>query len=84
MQLLSLLPSLALVSAVASFPHAAPASLSIRADDRGTEIIAGLGKRKQEVVSAGGNTRDLAIAMLETSVPSFHSHSRYTPANKTQ
>ncbi|PLN82054.1 hypothetical protein BDW42DRAFT_185032 [Aspergillus taichungensis] len=66
MQLLSILPSLALVSAVASFPHAAPANLFIRANDRGNETIAGLGERKQAVVSAGGNTRDLAIAMLET------------------
>lgn len=68
MQLLSILPSLALVSAVASFPHAAPASLFARAPeaDRGNETIAGLGERKQAVQSAGGNTRDLAIAMLET------------------
>ncbi|KAJ5457539.1 hypothetical protein N7475_008927 [Penicillium sp. IBT 31633x] len=59
MQLLSIFSSLALVSAVVSSPVA-------RADDRGTEIIAGLGSRKQEVLGAGGNTRDLAIAMLET------------------
>jgi hypothetical protein len=36
--------------------------------DRGNETVAGLGFRKEEVVNAGGNTRDLAIAMLETSV----------------
>ncbi|KAJ0348488.1 hypothetical protein COL922a_014830 [Colletotrichum nupharicola] len=34
--------------------------------DRGNETVAGLGSRKEEVVNAGGNTRDLAIAMLET------------------
>lgn len=64
MQLLSIFSSLALVSAVVSSPVA-------RADDRGTEIIAGLGSRKQEVLGAGGNTRDLAIAMLETLVYPF-------------
>ena len=34
--------------------------------DRGSEIIAGLGSRKQEVLGAGADTLDLAIAMLET------------------
>ncbi|KAJ5782118.1 hypothetical protein N7457_003892 [Penicillium paradoxum] len=66
MQLLSVFSSLALVSAVLSSPVAGSKVLAARADDRGTEIIAGLGARKQEVVNAGGNTRDLAIAMLET------------------
>lgn len=57
---------MALVSAALSSPVTSTKSLLARADNRGTEIIAGLGARKQEVVNAGGNTRDLAIAMLET------------------
>lgn len=35
-------------------------------DDRGSETISGLGNRKQAILNAGGNTLDLAIAMLET------------------
>jgi hypothetical protein len=47
-------------------------SILARADgDRGNETISGLGSRKEEVISAGGNTRDLAIAMLETLVYLF-------------
>ncbi|KXG51204.1 uncharacterized protein PGRI_067760 [Penicillium griseofulvum] len=65
MQLISLVGLMALVPAVLSSPTDYN-SIVARADNRGTEIIAGLGSRKQEVVSAGGNTRDLAIAMLET------------------
>lgn len=53
MQLISLLTSLAFVSAVV-------------ADNRGSYTVAGLGARKKEVLNAGGNTRDMAIAMLET------------------
>jgi hypothetical protein len=34
--------------------------------NRGSEIIPGLGARKGQVLGAGGNTLDLAIAMLET------------------
>jgi hypothetical protein len=67
MQLISLVGLMALVPAVLSSPTDYN-SIAARADKRGTEIIAGLGSRKQEVVSAGGNTRDLAIAMLETLV----------------
>ncbi|KAJ5827297.1 hypothetical protein N7447_004060 [Penicillium robsamsonii] len=66
MQLLSLFTSMALVSAVVSSPTADFKSLVARADDRGNETIAGLGERKQAVLDAGGNTRDMAIAMLET------------------
>jgi hypothetical protein len=43
-----------------------PADVEIRADDRGSYTVAGLGTRKQAVLTAGGNTLDLAIAMLET------------------
>lgn len=42
-------------------------SMDVRAPgDRGKETVAGLGHRKQAVLQAGGNTLDLAIAMLET------------------
>lgn len=34
--------------------------------DRGRETISGLGHRKQAILHAGGNSLDLAIAMLET------------------
>ncbi|CAI7668132.1 unnamed protein product [Penicillium palitans] len=53
MQLLSIFSTLAFVS-------------SVIAADRGSYTVAGLGARKQEIVGAGGNTRDLAISMLET------------------
>ncbi|KAJ5589074.1 hypothetical protein N7537_011752 [Penicillium hordei] len=53
MQLLSIFSTLAFVS-------------SVIAADRGQSTIAGLGARKQEILKAGGNTRDLAISMLET------------------
>ncbi|KAJ9481685.1 hypothetical protein VN97_g11780 [Penicillium thymicola] len=53
MQLLSVFSTLAFVS-------------SVIAADRGHYTVAGLGARKQEIVGAGGNTRDLAISMLET------------------
>ncbi|KAF4770975.1 hypothetical protein HAV15_012631 [Penicillium sp. str.  len=66
MQLLSLVSLMALVPAVFSSPVTEFKNIAVRADDRGTETIAGLGARKQAVVDAGGNTRDLAIAMLET------------------
>ncbi|KAE8157115.1 hypothetical protein BDV40DRAFT_309023 [Aspergillus tamarii] len=42
------------------------ASVAARDDKRGSEQIAGLGSRKQQVTGAGGTTMDLAIAMLET------------------
>ncbi|KAJ5415470.1 hypothetical protein N7465_004165 [Penicillium sp. CMV-2018d] len=66
MQLLSLVSVMALVPAVFSSPVTEFNNIAVRADDRGTEIVSGLGARKQAVVAAGGNTRDLAIAMLET------------------
>ncbi|KAJ5855521.1 uncharacterized protein N7529_009465 [Penicillium soppii] len=34
--------------------------------DRGSETVSGIGSRKQSILNAGGNTLDLAIAMLET------------------
>ncbi|KAL3484590.1 hypothetical protein BJX62DRAFT_243760 [Aspergillus germanicus] len=67
MQLLHLLGAVALVPGVHSSPAMKLSSIFARADgDRGNETISGLGSRKEEVISAGGNTRDLAIAMLET------------------
>ena len=42
------------------------ASVAARDDKRGSEQVAGLGSRKQQVTGAGGSTMDLAIAMLET------------------
>ncbi|KAH8680387.1 hypothetical protein BGZ61DRAFT_395717 [Ilyonectria robusta] len=36
------------------------------AADRGSYTVSGLGTRKQAILKAGGNTLDLAIAMLET------------------
>lgn len=66
MQLLSFFAAMSLVSAVISSPTVDFNTIVARADDRGTETVSGLGVRKQAVVDAGGNTRDLAIAMLET------------------
>ncbi|KAF4764672.1 hypothetical protein N7455_010595 [Penicillium solitum] len=54
MQLLSLFGSLALMAAVVS------------AADRGSYTSPGIGARKKAILDAGGNTRDMAIAMLET------------------
>lgn len=45
---------------------AAPFSVKARADDRGSYEVSGLGSRKQEILSAGGSTLDIAIAMLES------------------
>jgi hypothetical protein len=36
------------------------------AGDRGSYTVSGLGNRKKAIIGAGGNTLDLAIAMLET------------------
>ena len=53
MQLLSVFSTLAFVS-------------SVIAANQGSYPVAGLGARKQAILKAGGNTRDLAISMLET------------------
>jgi hypothetical protein len=45
---------------------AAPFAVKPRADDRGSYEVSGLGSRKQEILSAGGSTLDIAIAMLES------------------
>ena len=41
-------------------------NLHAREDKRGSYTVSGLGSRKQAILNAGGNTLDLAIAMLET------------------
>lgn len=46
-------------------PEEAAADLIKRAD-RGSYTVSGLGSRKKAILGAGGNTLDLAIAMLET------------------
>jgi hypothetical protein len=47
-------------------PLALGAAISVRDDARrGTQTVKGLGERKQEIIKAGGNTMDMAIAMLE-------------------
>ena len=66
MQLFSIFSSLAFVSAVVASP-AASANMNIARDGQhGSYTVPGLGARKQAIVEAGGNTRDMAIAMLET------------------
>ena len=40
--------------------------LVAREDRRGSYTVPGLGSRKQAILKAGGNTLDIAIAMLET------------------
>ncbi|CRG88505.1 hypothetical protein PISL3812_05536 [Talaromyces islandicus] len=65
MQLINALSLLALVPA--AFSYSVTGQLAARDDgDRGNETVSGLGTQKQAVLAAGGNTRDLAIAMLET------------------
>ncbi|KAF5583100.1 uncharacterized protein FSUBG_13221 [Fusarium subglutinans] len=54
MQITSLLAIISLVSASVAAPG-----------DRGSYPVSGLGIRKQAILNAGGNTLDLAIAMLE-------------------
>jgi hypothetical protein len=68
MQLISVVSVMALVPAV--FSYSVTGRLVARDDDRGNQTVAGLGSRKQAVLDVGGTTRDLAIAMLETSVDS--------------
>ncbi|KAE8151660.1 hypothetical protein BDV25DRAFT_152422 [Aspergillus avenaceus] len=46
-------------------PMALGAAIGVR-DDRGSYEVKGLGERKQAILKAGGNTLDMAIAMLES------------------
>lgn len=69
MQLLTLLSALAVVPSVLSAALPGPSgdlNLVARDGDRGHYPVSGLGARKQAILNAGGNTQDLAIAMLET------------------
>ncbi|RHZ67161.1 uncharacterized protein CDV56_109052 [Aspergillus thermomutatus] len=54
----------AIFATVALGAPASDAPLDTRAD-RGSYTVSGLGARKQAILNAGGNTLDLAIAMLE-------------------
>jgi hypothetical protein len=66
MQLFNFLTlGLAAVAAAVPVSEEATAALTPRAD-RGSYTVSGLGSRKQAILNAGGNTLDLAIAMLET------------------
>ncbi|RMJ28018.1 hypothetical protein PHISP_01133 [Aspergillus sp. HF37] len=60
-----LLASLAQLCLSAAMPQS-QADVVARADDRGHYTVNGLGDRKQAVLNEGGNTLDIAIAMLET------------------
>lgn len=51
--------------AIVGLTAASPVTLDVRAD-RGSYTVSGLGGRKQQVLNAGGDSLDLAIAMLET------------------
>jgi hypothetical protein len=68
MRFLTFLSALAIVPSVlsASVAGITEKSLETRDGDRGHYSISGLGARKQAVLKAGGDTQDLAIAMLET------------------
>jgi hypothetical protein len=45
---------------------------SVWSQDSGSYTVPGLGVRKQAIIKSGGNSLDLAIAMLETHVRSFY------------
>ncbi|KAJ5184608.1 hypothetical protein N7491_007521 [Penicillium cf. griseofulvum] len=66
MQLLSLFTSMALVSAVVAASPMTDFKKIVTRADRGSEVSPGIADRKKAILGAGGNTRDLAIAMLET------------------
>ncbi|KAI0182359.1 hypothetical protein EV127DRAFT_378887 [Xylaria flabelliformis] len=51
---------------LASVVYASPVPGVHPRQDRGQYTVPGLGARKQAILNAGGNTLDLAIAMLET------------------
>lgn len=65
MQLFSIL-TLGLAAMAAAVPVSEEANAALTArDDRGSYTVSGLGSRKQAILNAGGNTLDIAIAMLE-------------------
>ncbi|KAK4125668.1 hypothetical protein N657DRAFT_274077 [Parathielavia appendiculata] len=58
--------TLSFAAAAVAVPVSEPASVALTArQDRGWYTVSGLGSRKQAILNAGGNTLDLAIAMLE-------------------
>lgn len=68
MKFFTFLSALAFVPLVLSAAVAGPpgGNLVARDGDRGHYTVSGLGARKQAILKAGGDTQDLAIAMLET------------------
>jgi hypothetical protein len=68
MRRLHFLGALAFVPSVLSASVASPPGDGLAScdGDRGHYTVPGLGSRKRAVLKAGGNTLDLAIAMLET------------------
>lgn len=68
MKIFTILSTLAFVPLVLSAPMADSLGqdLAARDGDRGQYTVPGLGARKKAILKAGGNTQDLAIAMLET------------------
>ena len=68
MKFLTILSAFAFMPLVLSAPVAVSLGQDLTARDgnRGQYTIPGLGARKQAILNAGGNTQDLAIAMLET------------------
>lgn len=65
MQFLNIL-ALALTASAAAVPLSDEATSALtKRQDRGSYTVSGLGSRKQAILNAGGNTLDLAIAMLE-------------------
>jgi hypothetical protein len=88
MQLSSLSTIVALL-AIASPAMGLPASeevnsgLEVRQSDRGEYTVSGLGSRKQAILNAGGNTLDLALAMLETdTMTTNYAYGECTPISK--
>jgi hypothetical protein len=63
---LSNLFALALAATAMAAPASDAATPAVeKRQDRGSYTVGGLGSRKQAILNAGGNTLDLAIAMLE-------------------
>lgn len=57
-----------LITTITALPTDAGTSQLKARQASGSYTVSGLGSRKQAVLNAGGNTLDLAIAMLETYV----------------
>lgn len=75
---------LVLTSVATAIPATPPSVVHVERQlesraDRGSYTVSGLGSRKQAILNAGGNTLDLAIAMLETE----NMQTTYTYGNST-